>query len=122
MKDSTGTVEARNKSNSARDAAHGRDEGALLEVRSTSYPVAESAETDSPKAQSSDQDTSLAEALAAKVTQLRTTCEVTRNRLKDQGGHRRTAGLREELNVSRTEGITRAQRPAQHRTDRCVAR
>ncbi len=101
MKDTTGTVEARGKA-IQHEMQRMVEMKAMLEVRSNELSAnLKSAEDELAKAQSSDQDTSLAEALAAKVTQLRTTYEVTTQRLQDQEAiAERLSG---ELEVSRRE-------------------
>lgn len=101
MKDSTGTVEARGKA-IQHEMQRMVEMKAMLEVRSNELSESlRSAEDELAKAQSSQQDTTLAEALAAKVTQLRATYEATTNRLRDQEAN--AERLARELEASRRE-------------------
>jgi chromosome segregation ATPase len=101
MKDSTGTVEARGKA-IQHEMQRMVEMKAMLEVRSNELSESlKSAEDELAKAQSSQEDTTLAEALAAKVTQLRATYEATTNRLRDQEAN--AARLASELEASRRE-------------------
>lgn len=101
MKDSTGTVEARGKA-IQHEMQRMVEMKAMLEVRSNELSESlKTAEDELAKAQVSQDDTSLAEALAAKVTQLRTTYEATINRLREQEGN--AERLARELEASRRE-------------------
>jgi chromosome segregation ATPase len=105
MKDTTGTVEARGKA-IQHEMQRMVEMKTMLEVRSNELSTSlKNAEADLAKAQSSEtgQDTSLAEALAAKVTQLRATYEITTNRLKDQESI--AERLTRDLEVSRQEAL-----------------
>lgn len=103
MKDSNGTVEARGKA-IQHEMQRMVEMKAMLEVRSNELSESlKTAEDELAKAQSSQtsEDTTLAEALAAKVTQLRTTYEATTNRLREQEAN--AARLASELEASRRE-------------------
>ena len=105
MKDTTGTVEARGKA-IQHEMQRMVEMKTMLEVRSNELSTSlKNAEADLAKAQSSEtgQDASLAEALAAKVTQLRATYEITTNRLKDQESI--AERLTRDLEVSRQEAL-----------------
>ncbi|MBA3700055.1 MAG: hypothetical protein H0W78_14495 [Planctomycetes bacterium] len=101
MKDSTGTVEARGKA-IQHEMQRMVEMKAMLEVRSNELSEnLKSAEDELAKAQSSQQDGTLAEALAAKVTQLRTTYEATTYRLREQEANAQR--LAQDLEASRRE-------------------
>ena len=105
MKDTTETVEARGKA-LKNEMQRMVEMKTMLEVRSSELSTSlKSAEADLAKAQSSEmgQDAALAEALAAKVTQLRATYEITTNRLKDQEAI--AERLTRDLEVSRQEAL-----------------
>lgn len=105
MKDTTETVEARGKA-LQNEMQRMVEMKTMLEVRSSELSTSlKSAEADLAKAQSSEmgQDAALAEALAAKVTQLRATYEITTNRLKDQESIAQR--LTRDLEVSRQEAL-----------------
>lgn len=101
MKDSTGSVEARGKA-IQHEMQRMVEMKAMLEVRSNELSEnLKSAEDELAKAQSSEENATLAEALAAKVTQLRTTYEATMKRLREQEAN--TGQLASELEASRRE-------------------
>ncbi len=101
MKDSSGTVEARGKA-IQHEMQRMVEMKAMLEVRSNELSESlKTAEDELAKAQTSQEDASLAEALAAKVTQLRTTYEATTNRLRDQEAN--AERLARDLEASRRE-------------------
>lgn len=101
MKDSTGSVEARGKA-IQHEMQRMVEMKAMLEVRSNELSESlKTAEDELAKAQSSEEGTTLAEALAAKVTQLRATYEATMNRLREQEAN--AGQLASELEASRRE-------------------
>ncbi len=101
MKDSTGTVEARGKA-IQHEMQRMVEMKAMLEVRSNELSEnLKTAEDELAKAQSSQADTGLADALAAKVTQLRTTYEATMHRLREQETNAERLAL--DLDASRRE-------------------
>ncbi len=105
MTDTTGSVEARGKA-IQHEMQRMVEMKTMLEVRSNELSASlKNAEADLAKAQSSEtgQDASLAEALAAKVTQLRATYEITTTRLKDQESI--AERLARDLEVSRQEAL-----------------
>jgi len=101
MKDSTGTVEARGKA-IQHEMQRMVEMKAMLEVRSNELSESlKTAEDELAKAQSSQGDSTLAEALAAKVTQLRATFETTTTRLREQEAN--AERLTRDLEASRRE-------------------
>ncbi len=101
MQDSTGTVEARGKA-IQHEMERMVEMKAMLEVRSHELSASlKNAEDELAKAQTSSDDTSLAEVLAAKVNALRTTFDATTYRLQEQ--EKIAERLAKELEASRIE-------------------